>query len=157
MSFSDLVEASTAVALASKLYPDETAIWLRYCRNYSKMFHTPLLQVMELNPEFVITQVMSDQLADWDIEERMDDLLDIIGGLRDPEFDAKRERALREADKKMEEEERQRIAEGKAIHKSLEKDKRVITKDQPSAPAKELPKSGGINMNLIRQLQNDEK
>jgi hypothetical protein len=157
MNFSDLVETSTAVALASKLYPDEAAIWLRYCRSYSKLFYTPLLQVMDLNPEFVITQVMSDQLAEWDVEERMEDLLDIIGGLKDPEYDAKRERAIRESDQKMEEEERQRLKEGKAVHKSLEKDKRVITKEKPAAPKKELPKSGGINMNLIKQLQNDEK
>ena len=147
MSFRDLIESSQATALANKLNPNEYEIWLRFCREYSKRFNTPLKQVMQEDPEWVITQIYSDNFSDWNVEEKLYDILDIIGSLSDPEYDVKVERAKREELEKIIQEERDRLARGESIHTSLNKNKKK----------KELPKSGGINLDLIKQLEKDEK
>lgn len=154
MSFRDLIETSQALALADKLVPSELSVWERYCREFSINFNTPLLQVRELDPLFVMTQVNAQNLSEFDPEERLEDLLDMVGSLGDRDYDFKKERAIRDEMRKIEEAEALRIKEGRAIHSSLEKDKRVIGKDQ-SKP-KEIPKSGGLNMDAIRRLNNQD-
>ena len=153
MSFRDIVDFCQLSALSAKLQPDEVDYWHYYCREYSKRFHEPLSKVKEMNPELVLSEVFADQLSDWDVEERFEDILDLVGSLSDPEYDMKKERAFREETRKMVEEDRQRIKEGRAVHSSLEKDKRVIVKEAP----RELPKSGGLNMGLINQLNQANK
>jgi hypothetical protein len=154
MSFRDLLDTASAQALADHLNPSEISVWEKYCREYSTRFHTPLLAVMDLDPLFVTRMVNSDNLTDFNAEERLEDLHDIVGQLKDPEWDSKKEKAIREELRQIEERERQRVERGEAIHPSLEKDKRVITKDQPS---KELPRSGGLNMSAINRLNNQDR
>jgi hypothetical protein len=155
MSFRLLLEAAQAQSLADKLAPTEVAIWESYCRSFSVRFSTPLLQVMAMDPFFVVQQVNSDQLSEFEPEERLDDLRDMLGHLSDPSYDAKREQAIREELRQLEEQEAERLREGREIHPSLKKDKRVIAKEEPKP--KELPKSGGIRMDLINQLNNQDK
>lgn len=153
MSFRDLLDTSQALALASKLYPDELSIWSRYCREYSSRFHTPLLEVRALDPLFVLEQVNADNLSDFNPEENMDQVMEMIGILSDKDYDIKRERAIREELRQIEEREKLRLERGEAIHPSLEKDKRVIAKEE----SKSLPRSGGINMDLVNKLNNSDK
>ena len=155
MSFRDLIDTAQSIAISEKLVPDETAVWERYCREFSTRFSTPLMEVRSMDPLFVLCQVNCDNLSDFDVEERLDDLKDLLGSLSDKDYDIKKERLFREEMRKIEEEEALRLEEGRAVHPSLEKDKRVIAKDQPKP--KEMPKQGGINMGLINQLNNQDK
>ena len=154
MNFNELMESAQAIALESKLRPDELATWNLTCREFSKRFHTPLLEVHKLDPMFVMTELYSDQLADWDSEERIDDLTDLLGSLTDPEYDVKKERTFREEMRRIMEDEEERVKSGRAVHESLEP-KSFGEKPKDEAPNK-LPASGGINMDLIKQLQNEE-
>lgn len=156
MSFREIIEAAQAMALSDKLYPDELAIWHKYCREYSKLFYEPLSLVIKMDPEWVMYQVYSNQLSTWNNEENLEDIQDLLGTLSDPDYDVKKERTHREQMQKILDEERLRVVEGRAIHKSLEKNDLVIKAEEPVIK-KELPKSGGINMDLIRSLQNEEK
>lgn len=160
MSFRDLIDTCQSTALSGKLLPDDVANWHYFCREYSKTFHTPLHITLNLDPEFVITQIYSEMFMKKDLEENLDDFHDIISGLQDPDYDIKKERALREETKRMVEEENRRLEAGEAIHPALEpKNKPKKThKELPKEKFPEdLPKSGGLNMGLIRQLQNNER
>lgn len=154
MSFRDLLESAQSISLAARLAPDESAIWHKYCRTYSKQFSEPLSQVLLMDPLTVLTAIFSDHLDDWNTEERLEEIFELLGSLSDPEYDLKKERAIKEENRQIEERERLRLERGEAIHSSMEKDKRVITKDQPP---KELPKSGGLNMNAINRLNNQDR
>lgn len=155
MSFKEVIETSQAVAILKKLQIDESHLWHKYCRIYSKKFSEPLSQVLYMDPETVLTEVFADQLDDLDLTDpdQLQNVSDMVNSLLDPDFDAKKERALREEYQKLEEEEKLRLKEGRAIHKSLEKEKFKFVKDEPR---KELPKVGGLNDKLIKQLQNSK-
>lgn len=158
MSFRDLIETSQSIALADKLAPSDEANWHYFCREYSKTFFTPLHEVLKFDPEFVITQMYAELFSKLDPEEQGEEIQDIISSLSDPEFDVKRERAYRDELKRMVEEENERLERGEGVHPSLDKGKAFGAQPEPSNEVlKELPKSGGINMNLIRQLQNEDK
>ncbi len=102
---------------------------------------------------FVANQVAADNLSSLDIDERLPEIFEMIYSLQDPSYDAKKEAAIREEMRQIEEREEQRLREGRAIHPSLEKDKRVIDKEE----LRPLPKQGGINFGLINQLNNKDK
>jgi hypothetical protein len=155
MSFRDLVDTASASALADHLYPTETSVWNRYCREYSTRFHTPLTEVFALDPYLVLYQVNADNLSDFNAEERVDELRDILGSISDPNYDAKKEQAIREEMRQIEEREKLRLERGEAVHSSLEKDKRVFVKEELSN-SKPLPKSGGLNLGLINKLNNQD-
>jgi hypothetical protein len=134
------------------LLPNEEAVWHKYCRAYSKAFSEPLSQVLKMEPLIVLTTVFSDQLDEWDVEERHEELNDLVCSLQDPEYDSKKERAIRDELRKIQEEEDDRLANNLSVHPSLEKGKKA-TQDKSN---KELPKSGGINMGLLNRLINSD-
>jgi hypothetical protein len=156
VSFRDVLQTAQAIALVNKLYPDDLAIYERACREYSKRFSTELCKVHELDFEFVARQLYSENLESWDLQEQMDDVLDLLGSLSDPDYDANKERALRDEDRRIIEEEQERLRNNESIHPSLDKGKEKFG-EQAELPKNELPKSGGINMELIKQLQNEEQ
>lgn len=151
MSFSDIIQSARAIAIANKLRPDEIAFWHSICREYSKLFSTPLHLVLKMDPEYVILEVYSDQMSEWNEEDKLEEFLDMIGYLKDPDYDSTKARLLREENQKIIEEEHERIRLNKPIHESLVKKEEKKLESKP----KEIPKSGGINMGLIKQLQND--
>lgn len=155
MSFRDLIDTSAALALADKLQPTEVSIWERYCRDFSVNFATPLLEVHKLDPLFVMREVNALNLSDFEPEENIERLFEIVGSLSDPDYDHKKEMALKEEIRQIEEREAKRLKNNEPVHESLGKDKRVIAKEE-SKP-KELPKSGGINMGLINKLNNQDR
>ena len=148
MSFVNVLQAAQAQSLSDKLNPTEISVYEFYCREYSKTFHEPLSLVFTLNPEDVARQVYAEQLADWDKEERLPEIQDLVMALSDPEYDTKKERALREEMRKIVEDEEQRLLEGRAVHESLEKKKTLVDQN--------LPAQGGLSSNLIRQMQHSE-
>jgi hypothetical protein len=154
MSFRDFIETFQSQALSDKLAPSDQASWNYICREYSKIFHTPLHEVFKLSPEFVCLHIFAEQLSNVDIEENLELLQDKLSALLDPEFDIKRERAYREELKQIQEQENLRLAEGRAVHPSLDKK----TKKEPPKEElpSDLPKQGGLSAALIKQLQDKE-
>lgn len=159
MSFRDFIESTQSIALAQKLSPDDESNWNYICREYSKIFHTPLHEVIKLPPEFVCINIFAEQFSKMDIEENLENLQDVLSGLLDPEFDIKRERAFREELKNIQDAENKRLAEGRAVHPSLEKKikkEKILEKIEEKLP-QDLPTSGGLNLDIIKRLQNEEK
>jgi len=156
MDFDDLLQYCQAEAIANKLLPTQESVWRKICMEYSHRFHTPLHQVLELDPEFVISVYYEDQLKTWDVEERIDDILDIIYSIEDPDYNVQKERQLREDIKRMEEEEEERIKRGDPIHPSLAKvdlasknfkNNQKNTSEKSNLPDN-LPTSGGVQFDL---------
>jgi hypothetical protein len=112
MFFRDLLETAQAVALSNRLNATEVSIYEKICREYSKTFHTELTKVYDLSFEFVVCQLYADRLDGWNEEENKDEFIDLFGSLSDPDYDANKEKALREENRKLIEEEEQILAEG---------------------------------------------
>lgn len=148
INFKDLLDACQALALSAKLEPNEEAVWRSICRSYSKKFNTPLHVVLTLDPEHVILNHYEEQLEDIDAEEQAEQLLDIIYGLEDPEYEQQKREELDSFIKEAEEQEKERIKAGRPIHKALKDE--LPKFDKP----KELPKSGGINLSYLESEEN---
>lgn len=144
MNFRDIVEVAWAEAFASKLDGDEAAMYRGICRIYSKTFHTPLHVVEnELDPLYVVRSVYEDQLdsSKLDDVETVQKMLEMIYSLEDPNYEVEQEGDLKEFMEEAEQEESERVKSGTKLFKHLSAKKKESTE-----PAKELPKSGGINL-----------
>ena len=158
MSFKEIEDTAQAVAISERLSPTFEYIWNRYCRVYSELFNEPLSLVLAMDPYYVCHQVFSSKLDKLDLDDNIENIQDIIASLEDPNYDINKERAYREQMKRIEDEEELRVKEGRAVHESLEKENYVFKKEEPTPEMpKDLPKSGGLNMNLINQLKNDDR
>lgn len=146
MGLQELIDSCQAMALVHKFEPDEISVYRSYCRKYSKTFHTPLHQVLKMDPEHVILSVYEDRLSEVDIEENTEELLDMINSLADPEYEKQQKEEIDRFVEQVEEEEKQRIAKGKPIHPAL--------KDENETAIKSLPKSGGINLSYLEDDDN---
>lgn len=147
MDFKSLTEYCQALALASKLSPDEEAVWRYMCRTYSKKFSTPLQEVMELDPEHVILSVYEEQLDELDPEEHVEKMLDMVYALEDPEYEAQKANELEEFIAQAEEEEIERVKNKKPIHRALRYESEVSLKNLPDPE----PKSGSINLAYLER------
>jgi hypothetical protein len=156
MDFNELLQYCQAEAITSKLLPNPESMWRRICMEYSQKFHTPLHQVLELDPELVVLAYYEDQIRTWDVEEQLDNILDIIYSIEDPNYDIEKERQFREQIKRMEDEEKLRLERGDAIHPALAKEGIKPKKPKPiqentpeePKPPDNLPVSGGIQFDL---------
>lgn len=156
MDFNELLQYCQAEAIASKLLPNPESMWRRICMEYSQKFHTPYHQVLELDPELVVLAYYEDQIKTWDVEEQLDNILDIIYSIEDPNYDIEKERQFRLQIKKMEEEEVGRLERGEAIHPSLAKEGIVpiktapIPENTPEEPpvSANIPTSGGTSFDM---------
>jgi hypothetical protein len=134
----DVVEFCKAQALAYKLYPSEEADWRWFCREYSKTFHTPLHQVLEMEPEHVILCVFEDMFDSKRLKDKkhFDQIVDELRRLEDPNYDATKANEMDDWVAGVEEWDDAREEVGLPIP----------IKGVKSAQEKELPKEGGINL-----------
>lgn len=151
MKLSDLVEFCQAEALAAKLVPDDASIWRKICRDYSKKFMTPLTEVHKLSPEFVLTSIYEEQLDAQNVDEALEDLLDAVYTLEDPEYEAEKEQQLSDFIDTIEAEEEERVKKGKPIHPGMKEESTLVPKTEQK---KELPTSGYLNLSY---LEDEEK
>ena len=153
IDFSEIIELCQAEALSDKFDPTQISIWENICRTYSKKFFTPLHEVLKMDVEFVLRQIYADQMDEANFEEHLDDLVDLLNHLEDPDYDSDAEKDLQKFIKEAEEEEKERIANRlplKSIFKKgheLKKPKIIL--------AEELPKSGGINLAHLVDDENE--
>lgn len=84
--FNELIEYCKAIALKNAFIPTEDSVWKSICRTYSKTFHTPLHQVLQLDPEHVILAVLEDRYDGIDMLANVESFLDQIYALEDPNY-----------------------------------------------------------------------
>lgn len=158
MEFTDLLEYCKAEAIANRVSPTEVSVWRAICRSYSKMFHTPLQEVLNMAPEHVVLNVYEEQMEDADIDDyhKLQHLLDIVRGIEDPEYDAKQSREQEEFDKQAEKEEAERIKANKPVHPSLAKDLPKKTLSEPvDKDDKKLPTGGSVNLDYLSKQDSE--
>ncbi len=158
IEFKELLETCQAEAIANRMAPTEESVWRSICRKYSEQFHTPLAQVLEMDPEHVILNVYESQSEDMDIEDyqKLEHIMDTIKGIEDPDYEAKKQTEQDEFDRQAELEEEERIKSGKAVHKSLQKDldrKKAIEKGEPVEPKR--PTGGMINLDYLSKQDSE--
>lgn len=146
ISLFELLSISQLEAVEAKLNPTEASVWRSIERKYSTTFSTPLHEVSKLDPLFVISHVYENQLENYDLddEKELQEFLNILYKLEDPDYDAKREQDEEEYNKKAVREEEARL-------------KRIAAKKAAkNNPPKELPKAGGINLSYLADNQENE-
>lgn len=152
LSLSDIIDYCRAESIAGKLYPTEASDWRYFCREYSKTFHTPLSQVMDMDAEHVILSVLEDGMSNRSLRNE-DDLAAITEDLRrieDPDYDVNQEKVMDDFAAGIEEWEEERQASGAPLPK-----KGVVTPAKQKPP-KELPKEGGINLSYLSEEEHED-
>ena len=157
LNFKELMDTCEAEALSDKLSPTEASVWRRICRAYSEKFHTPLHLVERMDPEYVIKHHFDAQLEDTDPDEMIEEYLDNIYSLKDPNHEKTKDQKLAEDIKKYEEAEALRIKEGRPIPKSGSREstlkklfsKQVVKKEAPPIP-EGAPKEGFVNFGYLK-------
>lgn len=156
MNFEEILDVASAEAIACQLEPTDASTWRKICRSYSKKFNTPLPQVLTLNPEDVALHVFEDNLDERGDEDNLiEHLLDLIYGMSDPEYAAKREEEMEEFLKNVTEEEAERIREGRPIHPALRKDNQPVSLVNNEPSTEGLPKSGFVNLSHLDKDDNE--
>lgn len=152
MEITELLEYFRALSIAEKLDPSSEYLWRFVCRQYSKKFHTSLHLVLQMSPEHVLTHYYEDQLEGLDIEESLDEILDMIYRLEDPNYDAKQAKQQRDFDKQAEEEEKERLAGGVSVFEALKRSKKGMPlKDHVE------PKKGFIDLSYLEREEQSEQ
>ena len=151
----DIVDFCKAEALASRFLPSEVSDWRYFCREYSKLFHTPLHQVAALSPEHVILSVIEDQLESKNPynDDHIEELTTELRRLEDPEYDAKAEKEIQQFVSNVEAGEKKRLARGDGIPLPSR-----YKKAKPAPVAKEppaAPKSGFVDLSRFAN-ENEE-
>ena len=154
MDLIEVIKTAKAEAILRKFNPTEESQYRKSCREYSKIFNMPLDKVFDMDPYTIYFDLFSEQIEKVKLDDvdNINDILDQLHSIKDPDYDAAKEKAYRKELQDIVEEEERRLALGEAIHPSLEKK----DSSKPIQAKKEIPKSGGINMDLIKQLQNEE-
>jgi hypothetical protein len=152
LHISEIIECCQVEAIANKLDPTNAVRWQRFCRDYSKVFNTPYHQVLQMDPEFVILAVYEEQLDNVDVEEKMEELMDRVLSIEDPDYEKTKEQDILEFMRMSEEEEEERIKAGKPV---FQKKKKSIPKKEEKLP-ENLPTSGGINLSYLEKLDREE-
>lgn len=148
-----LFEYYHANAILDKLEPTELFVWESVCRTYSKRFFTPLHQVLEMNPEFVIKHVFADQYADIELKDDINEILDILMKIEDPEYERLQDEELEKFATQSVKEETQRLASGKSIMQSVKEG--LVSKRKSIHEPPEVLKSGFIDLSYLAKSDNE--
>jgi hypothetical protein len=146
LTFKDIMDFAFAKAIADKLTPTDESLYRFFCRRYSELFHTSLADVFAMDPFEVVQHVYEHQLDKEDTEENVERYLETIYSIEDPEYQAKEDQDLSDFIEQAKEDEAQRIAEGRPIHKAI-KDETTLVPEPP----KNLPKSGYIDLSYLEK------
>jgi hypothetical protein len=156
MSLKELIDTCKAEAIAYKLYPNALSEWRWFCRQYSKLFNTALHIVETMDPEHVILHIYEEQLEEVDAVEHIDELMRKIYAIEDPEFEKLQEDDLQNFVKMAEEEEKERLASGRPVHKQELDEPSLLPKSVPKPKTfKELPKEGFLNLSHLENSDDE--
>jgi len=145
---SDLAELK---AIDAKLSPTEDSIWRSIERQYSAKFFTPLHQVSEIDPLFVLQALFESKFDSLSLSEDGDlnSFLDRLYTIHDPNYDAEAEKAELEYNRKAEIEEEERLA--RIAAKKKKKQKNTSDKKSPIDQ-----KNGGVDLSYLAALADSE-
>lgn len=159
MTLQDIIDYCRASAIADSLNAGEEANYRYICRQYSKTFFTPLHLVYDLDPEMICRAFFEHQMDQRDAEKELENLLDTIYELEDPNYTAEKREELTDFIKEAEKQERDRIAKGKPIHPGIKREDEVTLKSatEPTVKSKkELPSQGSINLSYLAENENEQ-
>jgi hypothetical protein len=86
MNFYDLIHHAELLAIGVALSPTPESIYSIRCREYSDRFRTPLHEVYDLDPMFVLKNLYEDKYQPSEIHDEMEDLLDKLYTMQDPTY-----------------------------------------------------------------------
>jgi hypothetical protein len=147
----EIIEVARVEAIAFKLHPTAASMWRNFCRDYSKLFSTPLHEVFEMSPEFVISQVLEERLDEVNAVDHLEDLMERIYIAEDPNYESEKERDLQDWITDIEEEEIQRKKADKPINLKKVSYKNLPKKESVVEAPKNLPKEGFVNFDYLNK------
>ncbi len=152
LSLHELIQCCQVEAIANRLDPTIISRYKDFCREYSRLFSTPYHLVLEFDPEFVISTVLDERLDGIDIDEKMEDLMDRVYSIEDPNYEKSKEQDLQAFIDQSLEEEQERLKQGRPV---FQKTKKSISKKEE--PLKEkLPTGGYVNLSYLENLDKEE-
>lgn len=120
--FQDLLDCCLAEALENAFLPDAEVIFKSLCRTYSTKFHTPLHTVYTLDPKEVIQAVLEERYVGSDIISNLEDMLEQVYTLEDPEYKKQKEVDMDSFVKAAEAKEQERIRKNNELKKERPKE-----------------------------------
>jgi hypothetical protein len=151
MNLDDLLDTCYAEALSNKLAPSPEASWRNICRRYSKLFATPLHIVYSLPHEDVALALFEENLEALDPDEHLEQLLDLIYTLDDPEYAKQKEEDLAEFIADAAQQEKERLKANKPIHPALARDganQKLGSRNERASEAS-LPTGGKVDLSYF--------
>jgi hypothetical protein len=86
MNFFELFELAELRAIGLAISPTAQSIWRIKCRQYSTTFHTPLHEVMKLDPTTILEAIYEDKYSPSCTENECEDLLERLYKIKDPNY-----------------------------------------------------------------------
>ena len=165
MDFKELLDYCKAEAICHTLTASEVSVWRTLCRNYSKKFSTPLHLCLDgtIPPEDILLAEFEDQLETFDEEKDLEQIIEQIYRIEDPDYDDKASEELEEFMQRTAAEEQERVRLGKPIHrllkrratkKSLLKRQSLNLQREPGATSTWLILSGKKRISLADSTNN---
>lgn len=153
IDFKELLEYCQVEAISSKVSPTEESVWRSLCRDYSIKFHTPLMDVLLLDPEHVVLNVyeLQAETMDTDDYQRLERIMDTLLGIEDPNYEAKKNKEQEEFDRQAELEEEERIKSGRPVYQP--KKKTLLKNDEVTQ--KKLPTGGMVNLDYLSKQDSE--
>jgi hypothetical protein len=153
IDFKELLEYCQVEAISSKVSPTEESVWRSLCRDYSIKFHTPLMDVLLLDPEHVVLNVyeLQAETMDTDDYQRLERIMDTLLGIEDPNYEAKKNKEQEEFDRQAELEEEERIKAGRPVYQP--KKKTLLKNDEVTQ--KKLPTGGMVNLDYLSKQDSE--
>lgn len=155
MNIFELSDLAELRAIEAKLNPTEDAIWRNLERQYSVKFSTPLHQVSELDPLFILQALFESRFDPLSTSEDGDlnSLLNRLYTIQDPDYDSQAEKEEEEYNRQAEKEEEERLARiaAKKKAKKIASEKKTSDKPSPVDPVK-----GGVDLSYLASMSDEE-
>lgn len=154
LSLKELIEFCQIEAINNRFNSTEASVWRSLCRDYSKKFHTPLQQVMTLDPEHILLNLYEDGMESVEVDDpdKIGQTLETLMRIEDPEYQSKRDKEEEDYLAAAEAEEAERIASGKGIPMPSKKTLLKKPKNEP----KNKPPGGYINLDYLASLDEEQ-
>jgi hypothetical protein len=140
MDFYDLLQLSELRAIHSALQPTLDSVWRIRCRTYSERFHTPLHEVVRLDPEFVLQHLNESKYQPSEIEEEMEEILDVLMKIKDPTYS------------RMSATEVEDLVDA-VMNKEIKRVGKKKQSKEVELPKPKIPKSGGMDFKALEESE----
>jgi hypothetical protein len=151
IEFSELLDTCKIESIANTFSPTHESVYRMLCREYSQKFFTPLHEVIKLDARFIILNVFESRYEklDFDKIEILEDLLDTVYSIEDPNYERAKDEDLKNDIENYEQEEKERMERGLSVLEwnrlKKKKEESSLEEEEPQ----ELPKSGSLDMSKL--------